>query len=66
MKCPYCQEEKIVKNSKHYHQDGTGIQDYQCKVCGKRFSERTGMLMSRLRTPAHLVSLALKMRPEGM
>ncbi len=66
MECAYCQEQKVVKNGKHYHQDGTGIQDYQCKACGKRFSERTGTPMSRLRTSANVVSLALKMRTEGM
>jgi len=66
MECPYCHEQKVVKNGKHYHKDGTGIQDYQCKVCVKRFSERTGTPMSRLRTPANVVSLAIKMRTEGM
>jgi transposase-like protein len=66
MECPHCQKQEIIKNGQHYHQDGKGIQDYLCKGCGKRFSERTGTPMSRMRTPANVVSLALKMRTEGM
>lgn len=66
MECPHCQEQKVVKNGKDYHQDGKVVQNYQCKGCGKRFNERTGTPMSRLRTPANVVSLALKMRTEGM
>jgi len=42
------------------------IQNYLCKGCGKRFNERTGTAMSRLRTPANVVFFALKMRTEGM
>lgn len=66
MKCPHCQSEKVVKNGRDYHQDGKAIQNYLCKGCGKRFNERTGTAMSRLRTPANIVSYALKMRTEGM
>jgi transposase-like protein len=39
---------------------------YVTNGCGKRFNERTGTPMSRLRTPASIVSFALKMRTEGM
>jgi len=63
---PHCQSQKIIKNGKHHHQDGKAIQNYVCKGCGKRFSERAGTPMSRLRTTASVVSLALKMRSEGM
>jgi hypothetical protein len=42
------------------------VQNYLCKGCGKRFNERTGTAMSMLRTPANVVSFALKMRTEGM
>ena len=66
MECPHCQSQKIVKNGKDYHQDSKAIQNYLCKGCGKRFNERTGTAMSRLRTPANVVSFALKMRTEGM
>ncbi|MBU6187640.1 MAG: hypothetical protein KGQ16_14935 [Cyanobacteria bacterium REEB444] len=54
MDCPHCQSQTIVKNGKDYHQDGKVIQNYLCKECGKRFNERTGNPMSRLRTPANL------------
>ncbi|MCE2888586.1 MAG: hypothetical protein ACK6CP_13180 [Pseudanabaena sp.] len=67
MKCPHCDSQKIIKNGKHHHQDGKAIpKNYLCKECNKRFSERTGTSMSRLRTPASVISLALKMRSEGM
>ena len=59
MDCPHRQSLKIVKNGKDYHQDGKAMQNYLCKGCGKRFNEGTG-------TPANVVSLALKMRSEGM
>ena len=66
MQCPHCQSQQVVKNGKHHRHDGTAIQNYLCKACRKRFSERTGTPMARLRTPASVVSLALKMRTEGM
>jgi len=66
MECTHCQSQKTINNGKHQHQDGKAIQNYLCNGCGKRFSERTGTPMSRLRTPACVVSLALKMRCEGM
>ena len=59
MDCPHCQSQTIVKNGKDYHQDGKAIQNYLCNGCGKRFNEGT-------ETPANVVSLALKMRSEGM
>jgi transposase-like protein len=66
MKCPHCQSVKTVKNGKDHLKGGQAVQNYLCKGCGKRFNERTGTAMSRLRTPANLVSFALKMRTEGM
>lgn len=42
------------------------MQNYLCKACRQRFSERTGTPMARLRTPPSIVSMALKMRGEGM
>lgn len=42
------------------------MQNYLCKNCGKRFSERTGTPMARLRTPTSTVLIALQMRSEGM
>jgi transposase-like protein len=66
MNCPHCQSQQVIKNGKHYLQDGTPMQNYLCKDYGKRFSERTGTPMARLRTPTSTVSIALKMRSEGM
>lgn len=42
------------------------MQNYLCKACNKQFSERTGTPMARLRTPISIVSIALKLRGEGM
>ncbi len=65
MNCPDCGH-SAVKNGKDHLQDGTVIQTYRCKACSKRFNQRTGTPMARLRTPTPTVSLALKMRTEGM
>jgi transposase-like protein len=66
MNCPPCQSQQAIKNGKHHLQDGAAMQNYLCKDCGKRFSERTGTPMARLRTPTSAVSIALQMRSEGM
>jgi transposase-like protein len=66
MKCPQCQSPKVVKNGKYWLKDKSAIQHYLCKECGKRFSDKTGTPMARLRTSPEMVALALKMRSEGM
>jgi transposase-like protein len=66
MQCPYCESQAVVKNGKYSLQDGTMIQHYLCKACSKRLSEKTGTPMAGLRTPTSIVSIALKMRGEGM
>ena len=66
MQCPHCQSQQVIKNGNHQLRDGTPMQNYLCKSCRKRFSERTGTPMARLRTPTSIVSLALKMRGDGM
>jgi transposase-like protein len=66
MQCFHCQSAKVIKNGKYRLQDGSAIQHYLCKACNKRFSDKTGTPMARLRTPTSLVSIALKMRGEGM
>lgn len=66
MSCPHCQSGHIVKNGTYSLKDGTTVQHFLCKACGKRFSDRTGTPMARLRTASSTVSLALKMRGEGM
>ena len=42
------------------------MQHYLCKACGRRFNERSGTPMARLRTPLATVSLAIKARSEGL
>lgn len=66
MKCPKCESEKIVKNGKVTLKDNSSIQKYRCRGCTQRFNERTGTPMARLRTPAIMVSMAIKARTEGM
>lgn len=66
MKCPDCQSEQTVQNGKTRLQDHSFVQNYLCKVCGKRFNERTGTPMARLRTPTIVVAAALNVRTEGL
>lgn len=66
MDCPNCQSQQVIKRGFDRLKDGTQLQRYRCKACGKRFNERTGTPMSRLRTPSSLVSFALNARTEGM
>jgi transposase-like protein len=66
MDCPHCQSQQVVKNGTHRLQDGGKRQNYWCQSCHKRFSERTGTPMARLRKPTATVTLAMKMRGEGM
>ena len=66
MKCPKCQSEQVARNGKTKLKDGSLIQKYLCGNCGKKFNERTGTVMARLRTPVELVTIAMNVRTEGM
>ena len=66
MECPQCQSPKVVKNGKYKLKDKNEIQHYLCKECQKRFSDKTGTPMARLRTTPEVVVNALNMRSEGM
>ena len=66
MKCAHCHHHHIVKFGTQVLQDGTPIQKYHCKGCGRTFNERSGTPMARLRTSPATVSLAIKMRSEGI
>lgn len=66
MNCPQCQSETVIKRGFDHLADGTLLQRYQCKGCGKRFNERSGTPMARLRTPQSVVSYAISARTEGM
>lgn len=65
MNCVYCESEHIVKNGKEQSL-GQKIQTYLCKDCGRRFNERSGTPMARLRTSPEMVSMAMKVRSEGL
>lgn len=65
IKCGYCESERVVKNGKG--QTNTQIiQRYLCNACGKRFNERSGTPMARLRTPVSVMSMAINMITEGL
>ncbi len=66
MRCPRCESDQLYKNGVRHLKDGTPVQYYQCRSCQKRFNERAGTPMSRLRSSVDEVSMALKMRSEGL
>jgi transposase-like protein len=65
MNCVYCKSEHIVKNGKG-QANGQMIQTYRCKDCGRRFNERSGTPMARLRTAPEVISMAMNVRSEGL
>ncbi|UCJ11985.1 MAG: IS1 family transposase [Phormidium sp. PBR-2020] len=65
MRCPHCQSEQTVKNGSAIR-SGQRQQRYKCRNCGKRFNERTGTPMARLRTAPELVAAAINVRSEGL
>ena len=65
MNCVHCESEHTVKNGKD-QSSGQIIQTYRCKDCGRRFNERSGTPMARLRTPPEVISMAMKVRSEGL
>ena len=65
VKCVYCECERVVKNGKDQISTQV-IQRYLCRDCGRRFNERSGTPMARLRTPPEVISMALKVRSEGL
>lgn len=66
MNCPHCQSQQIIKQGLDYLKDGTKVQRYRCKDCSKRFNQRTGTPMARLRTNTTVIAFALNARTEGM
>jgi transposase-like protein len=65
MKCVHCESEHTVKNGKD-QSNGQSIQTYRCKDCGRRFNQRSGTPMARLRTSSEVIAMALKVRSEGL
>jgi transposase-like protein len=65
MNCVYCESKNIVKNGKD-QAAGKIVQTYRCNECKRRFNERSGTPMARLRTSPEVISLAMKVRSEGL
>ena len=66
MRCPRCESENVLKNGVRQLKSGNRVQYYCCKDCNKRFNERAGTPMHRMRTPAETIATALKARGEGL
>ncbi len=66
MHCPYCSSVQLSLRCKRARQDGLLAQQWLCHDCGKRFNERTGTPLARLRTSVERVERVLKMRSEGI
>jgi transposase-like protein len=66
MNCVYCQGSKVVKNGTKTLKTNQVVQQYLCKDCHRRFNERSGTPMSRLRTPVETIEMAMKGRHEGL
>lgn len=66
MKCVYCQSDQVVKNGTKTLKSNQVLQRYLCKACSRRFNDRSGTPMARLRTPVTTVEMALKARHEGL
>lgn len=55
------QQQNIKKSGK----TATGVQRYQCKTCGKTFTETFGTIFYRKRTPEHEILETLAFLAEG-
>lgn len=55
------QQQNIKKSGK----TATGVQRYQCKACGKTFTETLGTIFYRKRTPEHEILETLAFLAEG-
>jgi transposase-like protein len=66
MLCVSCKGNNIVKNGKKQLKTNQVVQQYLCKDCHRRFNERSGTPMNRLRTPVETIEMALKVRNEGL
>jgi len=64
--CPRCQGNQTVRAGTAPRQSAPPAQRYWCRNCNRRFNDRTGTPMARLRTPVERVERSLKMRTEGL
>ncbi len=53
------------RNVKKAGKTQRGVQRYQCKTCGKTFTETTGTIFFRKRTPEHAMLETLALLAEG-
>ncbi len=66
MQCIYCHHENVVKNGTKTLKTAQVVQYFLCTDCGRRFNERSGTPMARLRTPVETISMAINARTEGL
>ncbi len=59
------QASQTQRNIKKAGKTPRGVQRYQCKTCGKTFTETTGTLFFRKRTPEHQILETLALLAEG-
>lgn len=53
------------RNLEKYGQTRKGVQRYRCRCCGKTFTETTGTIFFRKRTPEHEILETLALLAEG-
>ena len=66
MRCPQCGSESLWKNGKRQLSSGQVVQYYHCKDCHKRFNERAGTPMHRIKVSAEEIARVLRARSEGL
>ena len=53
------------QNLEKYGKTGTGVQRFRCKTCNKTFTETSGTIFFRKRTPEHEILETLALLAEG-
>ena len=66
MRCSRCESDSLWKNGKRQLSSGQVVQYYHCKDCHKRFNERAGTPMHRIKVSAEHVATVLRSRSEGL
>ena len=59
MICPHCRSSATTRRK---HRTALGYPRFKCRLCGRRFNERTGTLVNDLQCPTDLVVLAVRWR----
>jgi transposase-like protein len=66
--CPDCgklQKGQTLPNIRKFGKTRAGVQRYQCRLCHRTFTETTGTLFFRKRTPEHEILETLALLAEG-